>query len=205
MSTIIEPSLPSVDARVEFYSGEGAKWPRDWYLHTFAARIVHRTGTLFFGRDWTGNEPSTTLVHPLPAKLDTATRDDEIAWATRLLARHYKPYADRWTEASIAQDPAPLPNSEEWAFAVGLSRQITNELWAAVARYRAVVDLLVSLLERGVLRAALRPFYRGEPRELPSGNWFNEQYHVCQTDEARAAHAELRAWLQLLKKDLPTS
>jgi hypothetical protein len=189
MTAFAETTVPLIDARVEFWSGAGSPWPRDWHLHTFAARIVHRTGGLLYRQEWLGTEPETFLVHPLPAKHDLSTRRDELEWAIFLLRLYHRSYADRYREALLMLEPAPIPSSDEWQFAVGLARQISNETWSAYDRYRNVVDLLVSLLERGVLRAGLRSFHLGEPFALPPGTWYNEVYHAwfatCQVDLER--------------------
>ena len=77
-----------------------------------------------------------------PARLDTATRPDELNWAIQLLVRHYPPFAEKIHQALASGEPAPIPEPDEWQFAVGLSRQISNETFAAYDRYRQVVDLL---------------------------------------------------------------
>lgn len=189
MTAFAATTVPLIDARVEFWSGTGSPWPRDWHLHTFAARIVHRTGRLLYRQEWQGTEPETILAHPLPAKHDLSTRRDELEWAIFLLRLYHHAYADRYREAIQTLEPAPIPSPDEWQFAVGLSRQISNDTWSAFDRYRNVVDLLVSLLERGVLCAGLRSFHLGEPFALPPGTWFNEVYHAwfatCQVDLER--------------------
>ena len=189
MSHYAEADVPTIDPRIEFWSGGGARWPRDWHLHIFAGRIVHMTGRLLYGQNWDGTEPETVLIHPLPARFDSATRPDELRWAIALLVRNYVPYSDKCNTAVIAGEPPPNPEPDEWQFAVGLSRQISNETFAAYDRYRQVVELLVSLLERGILRAALRPFFLGEPQPLPPGSWYNEVFlswfATCQVDVER--------------------
>ena len=186
MLSSVDASVPKIDARVEFWSGEGARWPRNSHRYIFAGCAVHATGRLIYRQDWSGTEPETILVHPLPARFDTATRRDELDWAVFLLVRYYPPSAEKHQKARLASEAASFPEPDEWQFAVALSRQISNDSVAAITRYNQVVDLLVSLLEQGVLRAALRPYFLGDPESLPSGTWYNEVYHAwfatCRVD-----------------------
>ena len=183
----IDTRATSVDPRVEFYSAP-RDWPRESYKHRFMGRAIHDVGQLMFRDNWTGEEPSTAVVFSIRPRLDAATPPGDIRVATSILNCLHAGYQQR--AAAVMKDgwPAPMPTPDEWAFAAGIALQLSDRSWTAFKRYLAVVDVLTTVFEMGIVQAALRPHFAGDPETVPASQWINECYlawfATCQVDPA---------------------
>lgn len=175
----------SIDPRVEFYSSP-VDWPRDSYKHRFMGRAVHDVGQLMFQEEWTGEEPSTVLVFAIRPRLDAATPPSDVYQAISILNCLHSGYQQRAAAARNDGWPAPMPTPDEWAFAAGIALQLSDRSWAAFKRYLAVLDVLTTVFEMGIVQAALRPHLAGDPETILPSQWINECYRAwfatCQLD-----------------------
>ena len=186
---LVTAAAPSVNLREEFWSGNGADWPRDGRGHIFASRIIRKVGKLMHRNAWTGHEPSTRVFPPLREFYDARITQDELAFGIDILRHMHEGYRARWGREIVRGGAPPIPTPDEWTFAVGVSKRISYESWSAYCRYESVVKFLVNLLEQGILRAALRPFHFGDPLVLQPDYWFSEcflsWFATCQVDIER--------------------
>ena len=99
--------VPTVDARVEFWSDLG-RWPRETITHTFLAWVVLDLGSLLFPDHWIGDEPAAELVQPIWPRHDTSTPEADVQRAALILYHSHPGYRQR-ADRDLADRPWSVP------------------------------------------------------------------------------------------------
>jgi hypothetical protein len=171
------------DPRVSFWRATRS-WPLDSLAYSFLARAVDQVGQALYGAQWTGQEPSTEIMPPLPQQLTVSVSIDDLRRGSSLLIRHHPRFAER-NEAE-AFDPLNhvMPTAEEWALAVEISEQQARDCWPAFGRFIRVVGWLSASFNAGEIRTGARNFEGGEVRPLEAHIWNTEsiwtRFACCQ-------------------------
>ena len=146
-------------------------------------------GRLIYKQGWSGYEPQTHGFIPIRANLDASTSQRDIHVAIAILIDHHPGYFQRSAAIRTETGSHPLPTVDEWLVAVAISRQIANDTWSSVNRYRDVVRTMVTLFELGIVKSATRPHLAGNLVLIEPGAWINECYDswfaTCQIDPSQ--------------------
>ena len=102
-------------------------WPDDSPTHVFLARVVLFVGEGIFGAQWTGEEPALELITPLPEQYHASIGQDDLLRACRALYDYCPAYRDACSPADEYTLHWPMPNQEQWMFAVKLFKEAAEE------------------------------------------------------------------------------
>jgi hypothetical protein len=192
-------------ASLNFWSNPQT-WPLDPRGYVFLARAVATIGHAMFGEEWTGKEPGTEAIRPLPALERSSTADRLQAHVA--LSRRDPKYV-RWraaeaqgqstTTSKVVHSPsskAPTTVSShysaygwtsEWWSAARTAIQGEQEAQRSILERLAHVQReIVIRCESEELKSAIRPRVGGEMNPIPR-NWWNTEnwayrFALCQLD-----------------------
>jgi hypothetical protein len=148
-------------------------WPVDTENHVFLARALSEVGKALYGEDWTGDEPRTRKVSPLPSDPEKARH---------LVQREVQRYLEHH-HPQLAQIPVggvpPFTyrfSNQGWEVASIHYSQMSRETHAACERFAGAVQKILTALTDGRLKSALRPLSGGAIGEaLPESHWHTER------------------------------
>lgn len=172
-------------------------WPDDSPTHVFLARVVLFVGEGIFGAQWTGEEPALELITPLPEQYHASIGQDDLLRACRALYDYCPAYRDACSPADEYTLHWPMPNQEQWMFAVKLFKEAAEERRADFGRFIDVSQRLSHDFKHGFIQTALRPFGGGAERPQERTFWNTEamwpRFCTCQVDAGDPFKAELVA------------
>ena len=174
-----------IDPRIAFWSSPQS-WPDKSPTHLFLGDVVHQVGKTFYGDGWTGTEPQTELVVPLPQELHASVNSVEIRRACRLLFEHDPEYRARCPQLAEYLLNWPIPTPEEWARAVTLTLSLAEARRSEFSRYIEVCQRLAYAFKHGRILTATRGIGGGQ--EYPQDRYFWntenfwERFATCQVD-----------------------
>ena len=158
-----------------------ATWPRDPAGYVFLGRAVHEVGRALFADAWTGDEPMTPFIQPLPEWPALAPLSGR-ARAHSLLSQ-VSPFTGG-TQAARTPNALLEFTPEEWAVARALVDQQVSATTAPLYRFWSVQRDIVDACEVGDLVVALRPKEGGQMWIAPTIWWntdrWTERFHCCQ-------------------------
>jgi hypothetical protein len=161
------------------------RWPRDTSEYVFLARAVRSIGAKLHGDKWTGREPATLSVDPVPMCCPRG-----YGWQfdfARLLLLENKEHSvpprviahGKW-----GPEPGQELTADEWRVVQPLWRAKYQAAQEAFGRFHAVRVEIAEQCSRGALVSVLRPVEGGQFSPIPDWHWNTERlaprFAVCQ-------------------------
>jgi hypothetical protein len=187
---------------------DASYWPRDTKEHVFLARALGRVGEALYNEEWTGEEPRTEVVEPLPPDPKGA-RDYLKVRAQSYLERNHPRLAQPRRELKLVRLPTEFSFSPEgWEAASEYFNERHREAEAAIQRFGCAVRKMLDALADGSLKSALRPLSGSAIGEvLPESHWHMEQGRhrllTCSISEAQPfASGKATHWIFVTAESL---
>lgn len=172
------------DPRHVFWSRR-YEWPNSTAEFLFLAELVLLVGPNLHPQTWTGDEPTSVSVEPLPDEYRIDIAAHQLRWAGILLRTTSEAYKERCNECG----GLAMPTASEWSEAVKLSREKAVEASEALNRFWDVCDRLAYDFRSRHLQTAIRPFDGGSIERITADAWNTEnwwsRFHTCQVDREK--------------------
>lgn len=145
-------------------------------------------GRYIYGDAWTGEEPSTEIIQPLPEELNLLTPQAEQIRACLILWEHDKEFAKTVLVVNRSLLSAPSLTPEQWEAAKKIAVEKAEASQQAFRRYIDVCVRLASTFKAGHVLTATRPYdggletYRGREFWNTENIW--SRFDCCRVDPA---------------------
>lgn len=200
------------DPRVNFWRSP-MTWPNDTNDYVFAARAILTLGPHLLGADWSAAAPEKELRWELPSTLSLYMAIEDIQRGVTLLERYSTKYSERRPGGTLlTSKPDVFPTDDEWAEAVSLAKQETEESWRNYLPFLQVSVMLATACRDGTVQMATRPIEGGPFAAKDWHFWNGESVHrrfgTCRVDEAKPFAAQTvkegGSWLFIERTSLET-
>lgn len=177
--------VAAIDPRIAFWKDQSA-WPDDVVEYVFLGRVVGAVGQAVYGSEWTGSEPTTELITPLPDFLVASISKAELMRGCRLLFDHDEAYKVRCPAYAEFLQAWPMPRDDEWVRAVATSKHLSEQNQRDYGRYVDVSFRLAQAFKAGAILTATREVAGGLIRDHNRWLWNTEnfwgRFHTCRID-----------------------